>query len=507
MILPVTSFTNSEFAPPRTRPRFLPASVGILLLHLAAVLAIIAAITFLCGRLIPVNATTAGFAYLIAILGIATVWGFLEALSASLLAVFCFNFFFLPPIGTFNIADPQNWVALLAFLAAAIIASQLSARAKQRTREAEARRLEMERLYALSRAILLTDPKQAAARQIVQQIAQIFDCLAVALYDRNTGEVHRAGPEDRPAIEDRLRQVALEGTVFADESAGTTVTAIRLGGQPIGSLAIRGASLPDAALQALANLVAIGLEKERAQEAATRAEAARQSEELKSTLLDAIAHEFKTPLTSIKVAASALLSTPSARPEEQRELLTVVDEEADRLDQLVTEAIQMARIEAGKIRLNKGLHPVENLVSRVLEQMRPLTEGRTVEVRIPRDLPVLEVDPELMQLAIRHLVDNALKYSPPDSPVTISALTGASRLILSVSDKGPGIPDWDHARIFERFYRGPHARSGVTGTGMGLTIAREIVRAHGGDIWVKSSLGQGAEFFIAVPSAAQEKTA
>ena len=485
----------------------LSSKTGVATQRVAAVCAVIAAMTFLFFRVVPVNGATAGFSYLLAILVIGTRWGLLEATVASLVAAVCLDLFFLPPVGTLAIADPGNWVALFAFLATALVASQLSNRARRRAQEAVARQLEMERLYALGRAILLSETAQAAAKQIAHQVARIFDCRAVALFDRASGETHHAGPEDLPGIEDKLQQAAVRGTFFWDARSQTTVTAIRLGGQPVGSLAICGASLPDTALQALANLVAIGLEVERARDTASRAEAARQSEELKSTLLDAIAHDLKTPLTSIKAAASGILSAPGAKPEEQRELLTVVDEEADRLDKLVTEALRMARIEAAKFQLDKGLYPVEDLVSKALQHMRPLTEGRTLEVNISPNLPMLEVDVELMELAIRQLLDNALKYTPPTSPVSIDACQVNNNILLTVRDTGPGIPERDQARIFEKFYRGVNYRSRVTGTGMGLAIAREIVRTHGGHIWLKSSAGKGSEFCISLPAARQEKTA
>jgi len=479
-------------------------NIGPSALRLASVAAVIAGITFFCSRVASINATAVGFVYLLAVLIMATTWGLVEATVASLLSVVCLNFFFMPPVGTFTIADPQNWIALVAFLATAIVASQLSNHAKQRAQEADDHRLEMERLYALSRAILLTEPAQSAAKQIAHQIAQTFDCRGVALYDRISGETHHAGPEDIPAIEGQLRESSLQGTLFSDESTRTTVTTIRLGGQPIGSLAVRGISLSDTALQALVNLVAIGLEKERGREAAARAEAARQSEELKSTLLDAIAHEFKTPLTSIKAAASALLSTSRARPDEERELLSVVDEEAERLAQLVTEAIHMARIEAGQIQLNKGLHRVESLISDVLQQRKSLTEGRSLNVHISSGLPMIEVDPELIELAIRQLLDNALKYSPATCPVSITTRRDEKNILISVRDEGPGIPERDQAMIFEKFYRGRKTRFGITGTGMGLAIAREILRAHGGDISLKSSLGRGSEFSMSLPVPGEE---
>ncbi len=498
---------RSSLVRSRANPRFFPIAKSVKALRILAALGVICAMTFLFSRLVRVNATTVGFAYLVAILLVATAWGFPEAAAASFLAVLCFNFFFLPPIGTFNIADPQNWVALFAFLATSIIASQLSARAKSRTQEALDRRQEMERLYALSRAILLTETNQSAAKQIANQIAQIFEFPAVALYDAETDETHYAGTVNLSGLDARLRQAAVQPYSAGDEFDQTIVTRISLRGQPVGSIAIRGATLSRTALQAISNLVAIGLEKVRNQEAAGRAEAARQSEELKSTLIDAIAHEFKTPLTSIKAAATALLSTPNPRLEEQRELLSVVDEEADRLGRLVTEAIQTARIEAGRIQVNKGLHSVQALISTVLGQMKSETEGRKITVSIPHDVPTLVADAELMALAVRQLLDNALKYSPPASPLAVSAEKTPGSVCISVRDYGPGIPERQQSRIFGKFYRDPETRQQVTGTGMGLAIAREIVRAHGGAIWVESEPGHGAKFCISVPVTSEETAA
>jgi two-component system, OmpR family, sensor histidine kinase KdpD len=471
--------------------------VRVVAFRLLAVLCLVGAITSLCLRLTPVNATTAGFIYLIAVLLIAAAWGIVEATAASIVAMLCFNYFFLPPARTLTIANP-HWAALVAFLATSIVASQLSARAKQRTRLAVDRQLEMERLYALSRAILLTEANRAAPKRIAHQIAQIFDLPAVALYDRDTGEVYHGGPEDLGTVDEKLKQAALQGTLLQEEAARTVVTAVRLGGEPIGSLAVRGSALSDTALQAIANLVAIGLEKVRGQEAASRAEAARESEELKSTLLDAIAHEFKTPLTSIKAATSALLST-DPKPQEQRELVTIVDEEADRLGRLVTEVTQMARIEARKIQLDRKLYSVADLVSAALQHVKPVTNGRKITVEAAENLPLVNVDAALIELAIRQLLDNAFKYSTPGSPLSVVARSSKSAVIIAVRDHGPGIPERDLARIFERFYRGPGAERKAIGAGMGLAITREILRAHDGDVSVKSRPGEGSEFSLSLP--------
>src|SRR6516225_5252591 len=196
----------------------------VVAVRLLAVLCLISAATFLCLRLMPANATTAGFAYLIAVLLIAATWGMVEATAAAVVAMLCFNYYFLPPVRTLTVADPQNWVALFAFLATSIVASQLSSRAKQRTHLAVDRQLEMERLYALSRAILLTEANRTAPKQMAHHIARIFDFPAVALYHRDTGEVHHGGPEDLRAVDEELKQVALQGTLLNEEAERTVVT-------------------------------------------------------------------------------------------------------------------------------------------------------------------------------------------------------------------------------------------------------------------------------------------
>jgi len=479
----------------------------LLAFRLAMALVVIAAITFVCDRLIQVNATTTAFAYLVAILMIATAWGLVEAVAASVIAMLCFNFFFLPPIGTLTIANPQNWVALFAFLVTSLTASQLSARAKRQTQEAIDRQREMERLYGLSRAILLTDPAQPVTKHIARQIAQIFQFSGVVLYDRQSGEISRQGPEDLPVTEEQLRETAVQGTQVQEENPPRVVTAISLGGEPIGSIALGGLPLSSGALQALSNLVAIGLERARGQEAANRAEAARQSQELKSTLLDAIAHEFKTPLTSIRAATTALLSGPLATLSAQHELVTIIDEESDRLARLVTEAIHTARIEAGEIQLNKELHSVASLVSTALQQMKPMVEERKVTTTIGDNLPLVFVDGELIELVLRQLIDNAVKYSSAGAPLALHARADEENVMISVVDEGPGIPEAERSRIFERFRRGAEVRHHVPGSGMGLSIAREILQAHGGRIWVESRRGGGSQFWIALPVTSQEKMA
>ena len=469
--------------------------------RIVASVAFIVAITFVCFQLIHINATTTGFFYLVAILIIATAAGLVESTIASVVAMLCFNYFFLPPIGTLTIADPQNWVALFAFLATSLTASQLSARAKRQTKEALDRQHEIERLYSLSRALLLTDAMQPLAKQIVEHVAHVFEFPYVALYHRSSGQIYRAGVGDNFDVDGQMRDVAIRSVVLRNENEKLIVAPIRLGGQPIGSLALRGPALSDAALQSMLTLVAIGLERASSQEAVNRAEVARRSEELKSTLLDAIAHEFKTPLTSVKAVTTDLLA---AREDElnqhQRELIGIADESVDRMSRLVSEAIQLARIEGGSFQLNRGVHFPSSLISAALKQMRSLTDGREINVTVADDLPMVSVDAELIQVVITHLIDNALKYSPQRSAIEIGARADQSNVVIYVKDQGAGIAEDEQSRIFDKFYRGKGERH-LKGTGMGLAIAREIVSAHGGLISVTSKVGEGSQFWFSLPAA------
>ena len=470
------------------------------LLRLWLSLALIAASTFICYVAIHANATTAGFVFLVGILVIAATWGLIEALVASGASMLCFNYFFLPPVGRLAIADPQNWAALLTFVATALIASHLSDRARKEAHEAKRRQQETERLYELSRVILLTGTARHIYFQVAQNLARIFECRSVAIYDPETATVSYGGQQQLPEIEARLKQV-LTATAPAQEPASDVLIAgIAGSGRALGSLAMAGISLSDNALQALLKLVAIALEGARTQQAATHAEAVRQSEEFKSTLLDAIAHEFKTPLTSIKVASTSILTDVPDLSPQVRELTSIIDEEASRLNLLVTDAVRMAQIDASKIQLEKQPVAVAEFVGRVLEDFRPRLNGRSLRVNLSQTLPRIAADPDLASMALRQVIDNGFKYSLPASAIEVAADASAEWVTIRVRDQGPGIPKRESERIFDRFYRRRVAKDRVPGSGLGLYIAREIVRAHGGDLWVESVVGSGSEFCLMLPA-------
>jgi two-component system, OmpR family, sensor histidine kinase KdpD len=467
-------------------------------LRCAAGIAAVLALTLIFREIAAVNATTIGFTYLIAILLIAASWGLSESVLASITATICLNYFFLPPVGTWTIEDPENWVALVTFLISSLIASQLSDRANRRTLEAKARQIEMERLYALSRAILSIDYDEPIGSHIARELARICEIPAVAIYDEHTDSVYLGGSEEISHIQDKLRQTALTGAQSKEQHDGILLAPIFLGSRCIGSLGMRGGGLSLTALHALFNLVAISLENARSRQIATRAQAARQSEEFKSTLLDGLAHEFKTPLTSIKAAASALLTSVSDSAQ-RHELLTVIDQEAGRLSRLVTETTHLARIEAGKIQLRRQLHPISSMIDRVIGEMELRMDGRPVERSIRPDLPSVFMDIDLMQLAFKQLLDNAIKYSPPRSPIRITAEVSGANVIVRIHNSGESLSKPEQMRIFDKFYRGIHVRHKVAGTGMGLSIARDILVAHGGDIRLNGGNETGTEFVMTLP--------
>ena len=364
------------------------------LLAAAVVAALTAALKLLGGR---VNSTTVALALLLAVLFIAARMESGPALVASVLAMLCFNFFFLPPFGTLHISEPENWVALAAFLLTAIVAGQLSTRARYRAEEAEAGRLEIKRLY------------------------------------------------------EELR------TAF---------------------------------------------------ERASHAEALRQSEKLKSALLDAVTHDIRTPLTSIKASVSTLLDELRGKTydgqavalgaESRREMLEVIDEESDRLNRFVEGLIELARIEAGELRLRLRWGAVDEVVAAALSRAEPLTRDHRIGVELEDGLPVVRVDPHAVAEVVYTLIDNAAKYSPPGTTIRVVAARAKDALIsVAVEDEGQGVPPDVRERVFEKFFRATRdgdAGGGrrPAGTGMGLAIARGIVEAHGGRIWVEGRAGAAA---------------
>ena len=465
----------------------------------------VAGITVVGYRWLHLNATTVALAFLLAVLGISAFYGIREAVFTSVIATLAFNYFFLPPIGTLTIADPQNWVALFAFLITAVSASELSARAKRGERTAVDRRQELERLYAFSQLLLSSDNAAELLNTIPRYIVESFGVRSAALSLSSRTDVYRSGPSIDGLESQDLQLVTLRGEPRFDAAGQLAFMPLRIGMRVVGSMGVSGSRLSRQTLEAIGSLVAIAIERASAFDKLSRAEAARESEQLRSVLLDSVTHEFRSPLTSIKASVTSLLGSGTHSPEEQLELLTIINEESDRLNRLIGEAAEMAQLDANKVEFHFETAPIRATVDEALDELKQLLAQHPVDVRIPPDLPPARVDSAHIKEVLVHLLENAAKYSPPGAPIRITAeardaITNKDRMLtVSIADRGPGIDDFEQSLVFEKFYRGRNQRVQVHGTGMGLAICKAIVEAHGGRLGLTSQLGHGSVFYFSLP--------
>jgi two-component system, OmpR family, sensor histidine kinase KdpD len=462
---------------------------------------VIAGIAFLYRHVLVVNQTTVALSLLLAILAVSAVWGMAVSVFMSIVAMLVFNYEFLPPIGTLTIADPQNWVALGAFLVTSIMGSQLSARIRREADQAINRRREIERLYKFSQKLLGEGNVIQLMNAIPNYIVESFEAGAAELFLPQKDKFYRSGFGAAHLDEDRMKAAFLRDESTIETQHSLYFIPVRLGVRAIGSLGISGARLSRQTLDAVGSLVAIAIERARAVEQLGQTEAERQGERLKSALLDSVTHDFRTPLTSMKAAVTSLLASAKTNAEQRHELLSIINEECDRLNHLVEEASEMARLEAGEIELHFAPTPIEEIVQEALTQMKSSLAGRTLQVKLSSDLPRVKADPERTKDILVNLIDNANLYSPKEAPITISAEVTGDFVTTHVADRGPGIEDFEQGMIFDKFYRGKDQRYLVRGTGMGLPIAKAIVAAHGGTISVTSQLGHGSVFSFTLPIA------
>jgi two-component system, OmpR family, sensor histidine kinase KdpD len=449
-------------------------------------------------RVLHVNQTTVALSFLLAILAVSAVWGMVVSVSMSISAMLLFNYYFLPPVGTFTIADPQNWVALGAFLLTSIVGSQLSARIRKEADAANNRRREVERLYLFSQKLLGEGNVIQLMNAIPNHLVDCFEAGAAELFMPQKEKFYRSGYGAAQIDEEMMKKTYTRDEITSDLQQSLHFVPVRLGVKPIASIGISGARLNRQTLDAVSSLVAIAIERARAIEQLGETEAERQGERLKSALLDSIAHDFRTPLTAIKASVTDLLAA-GERPAQQMELLTIINEECDRLDHLVEEAAEMARLEAGEIELHfESVEPAK-LVETAIQHQKKALGQRQVIVNIEPGLPEVRADRTRATDILVQLIDNADLYSPKEQPITITAENSGDFVTFSVADRGPGIDPFEQGLVFDKFYRGRDQRYQVRGTGMGLPIAKAIVTVHGGTIAVTSQLGHGSVFSFTLP--------
>jgi two-component system sensor histidine kinase KdpD len=456
----------------------------------------LAGIVLVYRRWLHVNPTTVALTLLLLILLIAAEWGLGYAVVISLTATACYNFFFLPPSGTFTISDPQNWLALFAFLCTAIVASRLSQRARNEANEARARQRELEMLLRLSRELLQTDSTATLLSTIPAAVASVTGASSGMLYLLDGDKLYQAGEIEASQQElPHLHQLANDLTL-AVEDGGVLLIPIRTGVRPKGLVGLHGATLSAETSEAIGSLVSIAIDRAQALENVARGEAAKESERLRTLMIDSITHELRTPLTSIKGASTSLLSKATG---ETQELLEIIDEECDRLNNLVSEAVEMAQLDAQQVQMHFSLISVKDLIDRACASCSWIEDQHPLQINVSDDIRV-KADPVMLQKVVCNLLDNAAKYSALQSPIKVTAEADDDGIAINVADRGIGIDPSEQGLIFERFYRGRAQAGGTSGTGMGLAISRAVIEAHGGRLTLVSQPKLGSVFTIRLPS-------
>jgi len=452
------------------------------------------------GVAFQVHLMTMGFLYLLVVVAVATLSGFWPATLTSLAAMACLDYYFTPPIFTFNIDDPQDWVSMGTFVLTALVISRLSARERRSAEDAAIHRLEMEKLYELSRNSLLLDMRQEPGPQLVVLIQRIFGTHAIAVFDMVLGRQDRAGDWNADE-EDIAKECYLRGTAKDDAQSHTAERVLLAGSTPVGALVVRG-DLSSLLIDALATLAAIAIDRHQWIEKEERAENASKGEQLRAAVMDALAHELKTPLTAVQTASSGLLALGELT-DSQRDLVMLIDGEAVRLNKLCTRLLQTAKLEAKRAGLNTESVNVQNLVFDVLAAHPEKSERARVQVVMEDPGLAVNVDRALLEMILAQYIDNARKYSTPNTPIEIATRKNRSEVLISVHNFGSTIRIEDRERIFDRFYRSPDLKDSVPGTGIGLSVVRKAAEAHHGHVWAISDEKEGTTFFLSLPADAR----
>ena len=462
---------------------------------------VISVIVLISYRWLHVNSTTVAFTFLLAILLISASWGLRYAIFAAILATASYNYFFLPPLFRFLIADSQNWIALFAFLTTAVIASQLSERARRGALHADQRRREVEKLYSFSQQLWLSENVFELLNMIPKYLVDAFNVSRAAIFLEGKQDIYFSDTASRSLFSvGQLKAISDRGEPVLDRENKICYMPLRMGVRSVGALGLADCELSRESLEAVGSLVAISIERANTVEKLTRSEAARESDRLRSILLDSVTHEFRTPLTAIKASAETLLSDAQLENAQRRDLLLVINEESDRLNRLVGEAGEVAQLEAHQLQFEFGQHSIREAIDAAVRNSQAALRTHRLEITVAPNLPSLRMDIVRIAEVITHLLDNAAKYSAPESAIHITAEQKDSKIITSVADHGPGIDQMEQDMIFEKFYRGGNQRTIVQGTGMGLPIAKAIVELHGGKIGLTSQLGHGSLFFFSLPT-------
>jgi two-component system sensor histidine kinase KdpD len=458
-------------------------------------------VTAICYAL-RLDLTVTGFLYLIIVVLQSLIGDFVSSAIVSVIADLCLNFFFVPPIFSFRVSDSSDFWALIAFLLTGLVITRLTTKVRREMQVSERHRSEMKLLLELSQRLFALDPREQMLPKSVALFRTVFGLQAACLYDGMNAELHSDG-ESQSGLAERTRAAYIAWQVHDDAVSGVFTRVVRAGGNTMGAIGFEG--LHDGELTAgpLAELAAAMLERVRVFRDASHADAAAQAEVFRGAILDALAHEFKTPLATIVTAAGGLRETRGLRPE-QLELAEMAEMEASRLGLLTSRLLRIARLDREEVKPQLELTDLAELVTHLADQYEERWTDRKLSVS--KDVPAAEVfaDAELIRLAVRQLLDNACKYSPSGAVVKIGITEQHEVVTLRVWNSGNPLPVNERTRIFERFYRGTEARQVAPGSGLGLYVARKIIQAHGGSLDLESDdapNSEGVSFRLTMPIA------
>ena len=440
--------------------------------------------------------------YLLIIVPTALWCGFWQAVVVSLSAVLLQSYFTARQERLNPAADATNSIALLAFIITALVISRLSARVTEHARESDSWGGQMQDLYEFTRRTLQMNLHAEPGAQLAELVHEIFALEAVLIFDADLHETYEAGYWNTDPQE-LAQNVYYFETSDDDPESRISRRVVRLGSVPIGALVLRGDTSP-LTNNAIASLIAITFDRYRAFASESRMETERQTEQLRSTVLDSLAHAYKTPLTAIR-AASTGLTEMGKLSAGQSELVALINEQTDALNELTTRLLTTARLDADEVNVHAEPVGVAALIEEVVAGMRERLATMKVSVDIPDENIILCCDRQLMATLLTQYIDNARKYSIYGTAVTIRAVQSKAEVVFSVHSFGPVIPMADRERIFDRYYRSSNSANRASGTGIGLSVAKRAATIHGGYVWVASDPDEGTTFFAAIPAQARKR--
>ncbi len=466
-----------------------PAQFPRVVLRFMLVPLLVALTTFILQLpLLPrIDPLIVGLLYLLPVLVSAFVVGLVGGMSASFLSFLAFNYFFVPPYYTVVVSDPSDTLALFVFLAVAALVSYLIGQARAEATRAVQRERELTMLYELSKAVSRQIGLEPMLQTIVTQVCQSFADSRCEVWLKNeTGKLELLAHGGVPSSDSPAHEVLIR----SGQNAGGILKLFHPHALQANEKVF---------LNAVAAQSAIVIERAQLMQAATRAKVLEESDRLKSALLSSVSHDLRTPLATIKASVTSLLhGDVQWNDDELTDQLNAINEESDRLNQVIGNLLSMSRIESGAVQLQKREYVLQDVIGSVLRRMSARTRTHVVTTDISPGLSPVSLDYAAFEQIMANLVDNALKYSPADSPIEISARQVNYYVEVAVTDHGGGIPPDVQQAVFEKFYRAPNGTY-VPGSGLGLSIVKGFVEAHGGRAWISSHKGEGTSVKFVLP--------